>query len=144
MKLCHSWALIAGAPHKGHLKPPSPAPIPLQPSTIRLSKYNSQSRHTCHFRPNHNLDPFGWRSTPSKLAVCSSCERASPSLSLPTISFLFSFIEIPVPFSLHTTGLIPSVSLHCSRDRPHQNPSPVVHGTLLTRLWYRKHIAIWV
>jgi hypothetical protein len=36
----------------------------------------------------------------------------------------------------------PSVSLRCSRDRPHQNSSPVVHGLLLTRLWYHKHSAI--
>jgi hypothetical protein len=111
--------------------------MPLHPSTIRLSKYNNQSRHTCPFRPNHNLDRFGWRSHEGRRLLVL---RAS---LLPPYSTIYIFlIEIPVPFSLHTTVLHPSVSLRCSRDRPHQNPCPVVHGPLLTRLWYRKHNAI--
>jgi hypothetical protein len=72
----------------------------------------------------------------SKLAVCSSCE---PTLLSPYN--IFSLIEIPVPFSLHTTDLIPPLRF-VAPETGHQNLSPVLHGSLLTRLRCRKHNAI--
>jgi hypothetical protein len=134
----------------------------IPPLTIRLSKYNKPITpyHTRFLPPsvskkNHNLDRFGWRSlsSPSKLAIPSSCEPASPSSAVTYPPYYSTvLIEIPVPFILSPYDRPhPSrFSLRCSRDRTgqdrqgstHKNPHPppVVHGPLLTRLRYRKRV----
>ncbi|SRR6266403_471994 len=100
-------------PLTSHLKHPNPAPMTLSSTTIRLSKYNNQSRHSS---PNLNLDRFAWRSSLSKLAVLSS------------IPFFFlsryPYRPILLPSRSH---LYTPFSLGCSRDRappPQSLPRP--------------------
>ncbi|KAI0270146.1 hypothetical protein BGY98DRAFT_276722 [Russula aff. rugulosa BPL654] len=104
--------------------------MPLLPSTIRLSKYNNQSRHSCPFRPNHDLDRSGWRS--SRVA-----RPASLPFSLPLqyiYIYIYILIEIPVPFSLHTTDFIPPFRFVARETGSTKIPLPslpVVHGPYL-------------
>jgi hypothetical protein len=139
VKLYHSWALIGGAPHKSSkASEPGTNECPLHPSTIRLSKYNNQSRHTCPFRG------------PTTILIASAgapLSRSSPfppprepPLLPPTNIYIF-LSRYPYHFSLHTTDLIPPFRF-VARETAGPNPSPVLHGPLLTRLWYRKHNAI--
>lgn len=117
VKLQHPWAPIVGAPRKSSKASESGTNAP-SPSTIRLSKYNNQSRDTSPFRPNHNLDRVGWRSSQSSPFA----RPASLPFSLPTI-YCF-FIEIPVPFSLHKTDLIPPFRFVARETGPTKIPLP--------------------
>jgi hypothetical protein len=90
--------------------------MPLHPPLSDYpNTYNNQSRHTYPFRPNHNLDRFGWRSSLQvrRLLVL----RASPT---PSLHYFFFLIEIPVPFSLH----IPPFRFVARETGPTKIPPP--------------------
>lgn len=106
--------------------------MPLHPSTIRLSKYKQPITPYLPFPDpslTTNLDRFGAHpSSLSKLAVCSQRER--DALILPIITYVFFFFFFHSYRDTRTVPILPpydflhSISLHRSRDRPQENPSP--------------------
>ena len=106
-------------PMRSHLKPPKP------PShTIRLSKFNNQSRCYSFFRPSILIPPA------LPLANLRRASLSSPSFQ----HFFFSFLS---RYDFRLTDRIAAFLVDCetTHDRPHPPTiPPVVHGPLLTRL----------